>query len=182
MSTSTTEPIIPATPAAPVPTPPAAQPTPPPADLTPAQELAKAVAESRKWEARAKENTDAAAKWAAAEEANKSDAQKLTDRAIAAEAKVAEAERKAFAAVKGIPASLIHGTTEAEWEAAATEALTWRGEAPKPPAAPSATGQGKVGDPIGAAGGQITDAELEAMTPTQINEARRAGRLKTVLG
>ena len=182
MSTSTTEPIIPATPAAPVPTPPAAQPTPPPADLTPAQELAKAVAESRKWEARAKENTDAAAKWAAAEEANKSELEKANDRAAKAEAKASESDRKAFAATKGIPASLIHGTTEAEWEAAATEALTWRGEAPKPPAAPSATGQGKVGDPIGAAGGQITDAELEAMTPTQINEARRAGRLKTVLG
>jgi hypothetical protein len=181
MSTPTTEPIVVTnTTNAPVPTPPAAQPA-APADPAPAQETDwKAMA--RKWEANAKENSEAAKKLAAIEEANKTEAEKLADRATKAEARAAEAERKAFAATKGIPASLIHGTTEAEWEAAATEALTWRGEAPKPPAAPSANGQGKVGDPIGAVGSQLTAADLELMSPTQVNEARRAGRLKTLLG
>lgn len=181
MSTPTTEPTpTPAAPVAPVPTAPAAQPT-PPADPAPAKET-DWVAEARKWEARAKENSDAAKKLAAIEEANKSELEKANDRAAKAEQKAIESDRKAFAAEKGIPVSLVTGSTPEQWEAAAAEALAWRGEVPKPPVAPSATGQGKVGEPVGATVTQLTDADLERMTPTQINQARREGRLKSLLG
>lgn len=114
------------------------------------------VSEARKWEARAKENAakakaneQAAARLAELEEAQKTEAQKLADRLAAAEKKALEAERRAFAKDKGVPVSLVTGATPEEWESTATEALAWKGETPKTPAAPPADGQGKVGKPVG---------------------------------
>lgn len=77
------------------------------------REYDKLLAQSRKWETRAKDNAAAAKKLAEMEDASKSDAEKLADatkRAESAEAKLAEYERKAeraaivaeVAAAKGV--------------------------------------------------------------------------------
>lgn len=61
-------------------------------------EYEKAIAQSRKWEQRAKENKDAAAKLSELEDASKTDAEKLADavkRAESAEQRLAEYERAA---------------------------------------------------------------------------------------
>ena len=62
---------------------------------TPAQET-DWKAEARKWEARAKENSTAAKRLAEIEEASKTEAQKLADRAAAAEKALAEAQADAL--------------------------------------------------------------------------------------
>lgn len=91
----------------------------------------KLLAESRKWEARAKENRDAAKRLAELEDASKTDAEKMADavkRAEEAEAKVADYERRAeragivaeVAAEKGVDAEWLgrmSGDTREEVEA-----------------------------------------------------------------
>ena len=91
----------------------------------------KLLAESRKWESRAKENKDAAKRLAEMEDASKTDAEKLADatkRAEAAEAKLADYERRAeragivaeVAAEKGVDAEWLgrmSGDTREEVEA-----------------------------------------------------------------
>ena len=75
----------------------------PPVDASPAQEEPSGKAEtqevdfkaeSRKWEARAKENAGAAARLAEIEDAAKSDAQKAADREAAATKRADEAEAR----------------------------------------------------------------------------------------
>jgi Domain of unknown function (DUF4355) len=94
----------------------------------PAKQLAAARAEAKKWrelsrktEAQAKKGADAQKRLAEIEEANKTEAQKLADRAAAAEAARAEAEAKYHrtlaAAQYGLPPALIDriaGGTEDE--------------------------------------------------------------------
>lgn len=161
MSTTPTEPVVPtpdpaatAPPAAPAPE------TPPPAQETDWK------AEARKWEGLAKSNKDAAAKLQQIEDAAKSELERERDRAEKAEARAVESDRKAFAATKGIPAGLITGTTEAEWEAAAAAALEWKGKPAEqpatPPAAPTVHAAGNNGAPAGTPGdidAQIAEAE-----------------------
>ena len=91
--------------------------TPPEAPAAPAQET-DWKAEARKWEARAKENISAASRLAEIEEASKSEAQKLAERAAAAEKTASEKDRallKLQAVVDyGIPKDyqdLVHGDT-----------------------------------------------------------------------
>lgn len=81
-------------------------------------------AEARKHEARAKENAAAAAKLAELEEAQKTESQKLTDRAVAAEkerdAARLDALRVRVGAAKNLPADMIdrlRGDTEDELSA-----------------------------------------------------------------
>lgn len=174
------------TPAEPVTEPAATPPAPPAVETPPAQET-DWKAEARKWEQRAKENKAAADQLAKIEEANKTEAQKLADRAEKAEQRAIAAERKAFAAEKGVPVSLITGSTEAEWEAAAAEALAWRGEQQqKIPPAPPATGQGNVGTPVGAAAPQLTQEDVKRLYADkkydEIVQAQADGRLNTLLG
>ena len=83
-------------------------------------------AEARKWESRARSNKDAAEKLAQLEDAQKSEAQRLTERAETAERKLQEAEtertRLNVIAQHSIPANLQHlvkGADEAEMTAAA---------------------------------------------------------------
>lgn len=164
-------------------TPPAA---PAPETPPPAQET-DWKAEARKWEGIAKANKDAAAKLQTIEDAAKTDLQREKERAEKAEARALEADRKAFAATKGIPANLITGATEADWEAAAAAALEWRGMVPpKLPPAPSAEGQGKVGEPVGASATQLSDADVKKLYAEkrydEIEKARAEGRLNSVLG
>lgn len=70
------------------------------------------------------------------QEASKSEAQKLQERAEAAERRALEAEtrsmRSEIAREKGVPASSLRGSTREEMEASADELIKWRDEhAPK---------------------------------------------------
>lgn len=110
-----------------------------------------------------------------AQEAAKSELQKAQERAEAAEKAKVDAERRAFAATKGIPASLVTGSTEAEWEKAAAEALEWKGKqeaaTPPPPPAPTAHAAGNNGAPVGSPGdidAQIAAAEKARNFPLAI--------------
>ena len=96
-------------------------------------------AEARKWESRAKQNlADAKANEGAAqrlaeiEEAQKTEAQKAQERLEAAEKRAAELELKAtraeVAAAKGVPVSLLTGSTQEELEASADALIAFRGE------------------------------------------------------
>lgn len=75
-------------------------------------------------------------KLAEIEEANKTEAEKLAQRAEAAEAKLADAERAVLrsevAAEKNVPASLLTGSTKEELEASADALLEFRGEQKRP--------------------------------------------------
>lgn len=151
----------------------------------PAADLAKWKALARKHEQQAKANADKAKAFDAAEEASKSELQKLQDRLAASEKAAQEATVKALRAEvaqsKGLPAALLTGDTLEALEAAADELLAWRGAVPTPPVAPSAAGQGKVGAPIGAEGQQLSREQLKTMTAEQIVEAKAKGQLTDLL-
>ncbi len=146
--------------------------------------------EAAKYRTEAKVNADAAKRLAEIEEASKTNEQKLADRLAAAEAKAQEAELKAMRAEvaqsKGVPAALLTGSNLDELNAAADALLAFRGETPKLPAAPSAAGQGKQGEPVGAGAQQLTKADVDRMYAERdydgIEKARAEGRLNTVLG
>lgn len=108
-------------------------------------------AESRKWEARAKENLTAAKanegaaqRLAEIEEAQKTEAQKAQDALTKARNELAETRLKAtraeVAAAKGVPVDLLSGSSQDELEASADALLAFRGEPAKGPVVP---GQGK---------------------------------------
>lgn len=160
----------------------------PKAPAAPAQET-DWKAEARKWEARAKENKTAAERLAEIEEAQKTEAQKLAERAEAAERKAAEYEkREQIAGWKsqvsqetGVPASALAGSSLEEIQAHAETLKPLITPAqPAPPAGPTVPGEGGV--PPTTAVAQLTKQDLESMTPKQINEARKAGRLNKLLG
>ena len=149
-------------------------------------------AESRKWESRAKENLatakaneDAARRLAEIEEAQKTEAQKAQERVEVAEKRAAELElrsmRAEVAAAKGIPSELLTGTTKEELEAHADRLIEFRGEQAQPPAGPIAPGEGSQrSDHKGLT--QLTQEDITSMSPQEINDARRAGRLNKLLG
>ena len=131
------------------PTPP--KPAPPAAPAAPTEpEPTDWKSESRKWEARAKENAAAAQRLTELEEAQKTELQKANDRAAAAEKAAADAaasladrdrtdaERKLrdqVAADKKVPAALLTGSTKEELEASADELLAFQSSGiPTPPA------------------------------------------------
>lgn len=181
MSTTPTEPkapeaVIPAAPAVP---------EQPATEKAPAQEP-DWKAEARKWEQRAKENRGAAEKLAAIEEASKTESERLADQLAKANRDLLSAKREAFAATKGVPAKFVTGETPDEWESSAADAIAWRGSAEKPPAAPSAAGQGNVGKPIGTGAAQLTGDDMKRMYAEkkydEIAEAQAAGRFNNLLG
>ena len=132
--------------------------------------VAKLRAENAKYRTAAKANEDAAKRLAEIEESQKTEQQKLAERLADAERKAAEAELKAARAEdareKGVPAELLAGSTAEELADYADKLLAFRGEAPKKPAAPPATGQGNVGSALPA-------PDIDA----QITEAQRAGNV-----
>jgi len=169
MSTTPTEPTTAATPD------PATPPTAPAPETSPPAQETDWKAEARKWEGIAKANKDASTKLQQIEDAAKTDLEREKERADKAEARAVESDRKAFAAAKGIPASLITGATEAEWEASAAAALEWKGkpaDQPTPPApTPNAHAAGNNGAPAGAPGdidAQIAEAEKARNFPLAI--------------
>lgn len=138
------------------------------------EKLAAAEAEAEKWktlsrqnEQRAKDNAEKAKKFDEHEEANKTELEKLKERAEAAERVNAErdareaagklrediAKEKGFADRK-INASALRGTTREELEAHADELLAL---VPAPAAGPSADGQGAAGEQIGAGEKSVDD-------------------------
>ncbi|WP_306365447.1 hypothetical protein [Nocardia sp. CC227C] len=149
-----------------------------------AAEVAKWKALSKKNEQRAKENADKAKRFDELEEANKTELQKLLDRAEKAERAAEEARigklRSDVARETGVPAELIHGGTEEEMRAAAEVALAFKGNAKPSPAAPAKIVTSN-GDTTRAK--QITSRdELKSMTPQQILAAQKEGRLDELMG
>lgn len=107
-----------------------------------------------------------ASKFDEAEEAAKTELQKATERAEAAEKAALVAKREAFAATKGVLPSMVSGSTPEEWEAAAAAALEWKGKPAEQPATPPATptvhAAGNNGPAAGTPGdidAQIAEAE-----------------------
>lgn len=156
-----------------------------------AAELKKWKDLARKHEDRAKENFDKAKKYDALEESQKSEIQKATDKATAAEERAAQAEAEAArlrAAVKhGLSDEDLdllgtHGTAEEIEARAELLAARLKTVAPAKPSAPPATGQGNVGGGVNDGKGQLTRDQLKGMTPEQINDARKEGRLNDLLG
>lgn len=129
----------------PKPDPPADPPKPPDPPADTGDEVEKWKAMARKHEAEAKKNSDAAKKLQELEDANKSESQKLTDRATEAEKRAEAADARALkleiAGEKGLTpkqAARLVGTTRAELEADADELLESFGGASK--------GDGKAGN------------------------------------
>lgn len=146
-----------------------------PATQEPAPQETDWKAEARKWESRAKENLtaakaneDAAKRLAEIEEAQKTDAQKAQERLDAAEKRAAELElrsiRAEVAAAKGVPANLLSGSTQADLEASADALIAFRGEQPKPSAAPFVEDTNKVTPDVGLAGA-IAQAQKDRNFP-----------------
>ena len=162
-------------------------PTAPPAPAAPAQET-DWKAEARKWESRAKENSEARQRLSEIEEASKSEAQKLADRAAAAEAKVAQFESekqqrewvKAVAEATGVPADVLRGSTLEDIQAHADSLKSHISQEPDAPRGPHVPSEGtKAGESRGVS--QLTQDDLKSMSPEQVNAARKSGRLNRLL-
>lgn len=148
-----------------------------------AEYVAKLRAESAKYRTAAKANEDAAKRLAEIEESQKTEQQKLAERLAEAERKASEAELRAarseVAREKGVPAELLVGSTVEELAEHADKLLTFRGEAPRKPAAPPANDQGNVGSVIGTK--QLGRSDLKNMSPQQIEAARESGALNDLM-
>lgn len=166
-----------------------------PADgaLTPdeREELAKLRAihkDEQKWERRAKENFEKAKRLDELEMAKKSAEERLIaerDAALAtAEAERTERLREKISRETGVPPDRITGATEEDMRADAESALAWAKEFAKknsgPVGAPAAavTGDGKGPQ----APTQLTQDDLKRMTPQQILDAEKSGRLDALKG
>lgn len=123
---------------------------PPPASEPAGDDPTDWKAEARKWETRAKENSDAAARLKELEDANKTELEKLNERAAAAETRAAQLElsntRAEVAMAKGLTASQakrLVGATREELEADADQLLVDLGQpqGQQPPAATPPAGQ-----------------------------------------
>lgn len=162
------------------------QPVEPAAETGPdlAAEVAKWKALSKKNELRAKENADKAKAFDEHEEANKSELQRLLDRAETAEKAAAQAlvdkTRSDVAKETGVPVELLHGQTEEEMRSAAGVALAYKA-ANKPPLAPPANIVTSDGKPTKVDQIRSRD-DLKSMTPQQILAAEKAGRLDELMG
>ena len=142
---------------------------------------------SRKNEDRARENAEKAKRLDELEEKSKSEIQKAIEAREAAEKRASALEvkvlRASIASAKGVDADLLTGSTEEEITAAADRLLAWRGQATpaRPPASTSSSDAGEKGDLVGQAR-QLTRDDLKGMTPKQINDARREGKLNQIMG
>ncbi len=152
-----------------------------------ASELEKWKSLARKNEQRAKENATAAQKLAEIEDANKSELEKLSERAAAAEARAAQIElaatRNEIALEKGLTpsqAKRLVGATREELSADADDLLADL-KVSKPSTAPSSDAQGKQGEPVGQVKQITSRDQLQSMSPAEIVTARNEGRLQTLL-
>lgn len=141
-----------------------------PAPEPPAQEdRTDWKAESRKWEQRAKANSDAAKRLHDIEESQKTEAQKQADALATAQRELAEAKAAravAEAAAKtGVPVELLNGPGD-DPEAYARALSKWRGEAaPKATATDSKAGVvPQLGHQPENSGPATLDAQIKAAT------------------
>lgn len=124
--------------------------------------------EARKWEQRAKENSEAAKRLADLEEANKTELQKATERAQKAEERAAQSElvalRTRIAAEMNVPVEVLHGTDEASIRAAGQKVLDWAGSGKKTAPKVTALKSGSSADDTsGMTGKQKAAAALRQM-------------------
>jgi hypothetical protein len=175
----------------PTPGPPIPTPTPTPAPAAPAQDPTDWKAEARKWEARAKENTTAADELATLKAAQMTDTEKTAARLVDLEAKVQgyqakeqiDAWKATVSSDTGVPAAVLAGKTLEEIQAHAEALKPLIGTTPTLPPVPRGPivpteGTGSGGQGIT----QLTEQDLKTMTPAQINQARREGRLAKLMG
>lgn len=141
---------------------------------------------ARKWESRAKADEDAAKKWREYEASTKSEHEKLADELARerSEASNARAEllRLQVAAKHGLSGDaldLLSGSTEEELESRAEKLKSLIIDQPKKPSIQPDPNQGQ---PAGSTQGQYSLAEVEQMSPDEINKARAEGRLNEVMG
>lgn len=115
------------------------------------------------------------------EDRDKTDAEKADAALAAARAELAELTiaktRAEVAASKGVPASLLSGSTQEELEAAADALIAFKGQPSSAPVVPS---EGTYSAARG--GSQLTEADLAHLSAEEINQARRDGRLNKLLG
>jgi hypothetical protein len=155
------------------------------------EELAKLRAihkDEQKWERRAKENFEKAKRLDELEMAKKSVEERLIaerDQALAtAETERTERLREKISRETGVPPDRITGATEDDMRADAENALSWAKEFAKKTAGPlgapaaAVTGDGKGPQ----APAQLNRDDLKRMTPQQIIEAEKAGRLDYLKG
>lgn len=135
---------------------------------------------ARKHEERAENLAKKATKYDELVESQKSEAQKAAERLAEAEQIAKESKIRAIraevAALKGVPAELLAGETEAEIEESATMLLKFRGEV-RPD-----FGGGNRGKDVGGNRAQWTRADLKGKSPAEIEAARREGLLDRVMG
>lgn len=143
-------------------------------------------AEARKWETRAKADHDAAKAWREYELSQKSEHEKLAEQLAAAQAEASQASttllRYQIAAEKGIPndaLDLLVGSTREELQTAADKLLSLIADQSRPK---TPTPDMNQGQPATAKVGQLTQADLDKMSPTEIMKAKSEGRLDELLG
>jgi hypothetical protein len=146
-------------------------------------------AEARKWENRAKASkadNDDAAKWREYEASLKPVQERLAEELTQAKAEASEASAKLLryevATQKGIPGeatALLKGSTLEELEAEAELLLSLIANQSRTKTLAPDVNQGQ---PANEKVGQLTAADLDNMSPSEINTARKAGRLNDVLG
>lgn len=153
-----------------------------------ANEVEKWKALARKNEARAKENAEAAKRLAEIEDANKTELERERERATDALAQLEqmrlESDRNAVALSKGLTptqAKRLMGATREELEADADELLADL-KASRPSGAPSSDGQGKQGEPVGAAKQITSRDQLNSMSREERLAAYKDGRLDSLMG
>lgn len=143
---------------------------------------------SRKNEERAKAAEPAAKKLAEIEEANKTEIEKAQARADAAEKDLAttriDALRNSVALDKKLTpsqAKRLVGATREELEADADELLADLKNT-QPSTVATSEGQGKQGEPVGQKTQITSRDQLKNMTATEIEAARKEGRLDSLTG
>jgi hypothetical protein len=133
---------------------------------------------ARKHEDASKSKDDRLKRLDEIEESQKTESQRLIERAEKAEAHAKEIEVRAtraeVAAAKGVPVSLVTGTTKEEMESAADALIAFRGTPLKPDMGGGARG-GDVGDK------KVQITSLEGMTSAQIVQAKKDGLLNDLL-
>lgn len=157
--------------------------TPPATEKDWKAEADKWKALARKHEDKSKENADKAKQFDDITEAQKTELEKANERAATAEARAAEVEARAVraevAAAKGVPASLLTGSTQEELEASADALLAFRGNTTPPD-----FGAGDRGGDAGKVT-QMTQAELDKLTASgdyaAIVKARKEGRMNQLM-
>jgi Fe2+ transport system protein B len=159
-----------------------------PADHPLVKTLAKQKEDLREQRARNAALAEKARKLDEIEQANKSEAEKLAERAAQAEARATALEtaaiRNQIALERGLTptqAKRLMGATREELEADADELLADL-KASRPSAAASADGQGRQGEPVGSAKQITSRDQLGSMTSQERLAAYRDGRLDGLMG